>query len=153
MKPRNVYSTPTQFIFVHIPKTAGTSTLRWLNGGVVKRNCHSTALQYKKMLGQQYNSFFKFSFVRNPWDRMLSFYKYYMSYDQHTPLKHPKNEPFATWLKKVQRYKHVSKTQLSHITDNRDRLIVVHGDLYQLKRNKVQCPGVRLCDIASQRHN
>lgn len=58
-------------IHVHIPKCAGTSITRTLFN---RRDRHLTALQYKTLLGASYEDYFAFAFVRNPWDRMVSFH-------------------------------------------------------------------------------
>jgi len=74
-----------QFIFVHIPKTAGTSIsncLRTVAAGKVEQGSqkdswdfHTTARLFKyKLGGNQFDNSFKFSFVRNPWDWMYSWY-------------------------------------------------------------------------------
>lgn len=114
---KNIYYKPTKFIFIHIPKTAGTSIYKWLNSGKVMMNYHHTALQYKDILKDSYKDFYKFAFVRNPWDRMVSFYRYYMLYDQNKLRKKPKKESFEAWLGRLHEYKHVPLTQLSYITD------------------------------------
>lgn len=72
------------FIFVHIPKTGGQSISAALAGqpGQVpaprrlpKR--HPTALDWLLFLGPGvFCSAFRFAVVRNPWDRLWSFYRY-----------------------------------------------------------------------------
>ncbi len=74
------------FIFVHIPKTGGTSIARMLNKhGVMlqgKQNYdsvyfkHATAAEIKRMMGDEYDRYFTFAFVRNPWDWVVSNYEY-----------------------------------------------------------------------------
>lgn len=60
-------------IFIHIPKNAGTSVAQALD---LKESSHHTARQIKKICPEEFDRFFKFSFVRNPWDRFLSLYNY-----------------------------------------------------------------------------
>ena len=87
-----------RFLFVHIPKTGGNSIQTVLReysedevlakkssqDGVERfavRNPkynlkkHSALAQYRDALGgEQFSKLFKFAVVRNPWDRMVSFY-------------------------------------------------------------------------------
>ncbi|MAN60039.1 MAG: hypothetical protein CMC08_09420 [Flavobacteriaceae bacterium] len=89
-----------RFIFIHIPKTAGTSIknhffpdemLDWripnyelLYGWCPKSKIHlqhATSRQLfenKLVTPEQWNSYFKFTFVRNPWDRAYSDYLWIM---------------------------------------------------------------------------
>lgn len=69
-------------IFIHVPRTAGTSIeksiygIDWLHGDLhcshglaTKHLCASTA---KEIYFDYWEDYFKFSFVRNPWSRMKS---------------------------------------------------------------------------------
>lgn len=58
-------------IFVHIPKCAGISVSRSLFGNV--SGAHHTLKKFQIMFGpREFSEYFKFSFVRNPWDRLVS---------------------------------------------------------------------------------
>jgi hypothetical protein len=61
-------------IFVHIPKTAGVSISVSLFG---KGIANTPALYYNVLLGKEdFNNYFKFSFVRNPFTRLVSAYEF-----------------------------------------------------------------------------
>ena len=58
-------------IFFHIPKTAGISVSTALFGNV--KWGHRNVAFYKSHFGEKFfNSLYKFSFVRNPYDRLYS---------------------------------------------------------------------------------
>ena len=58
-------------IFIHIPKCAGTSISQALFGNF--GGGHILAADYQWLYApEEYTEFFKFTFVRNPWDRLVS---------------------------------------------------------------------------------
>jgi len=65
-----------KFIFIHIPRTGGTSIERHFgyNGdrsGDGRK--HWNLDQYKESLSsEQFHNYFKFTFIRNPWDTVVS---------------------------------------------------------------------------------
>lgn len=70
------YSTgPHGCIFIHIPKSAGLSISQALFGRVGPG--HLTIRDYRQAYGSdKLAGFFKFAFVRNPWDRLASAYRF-----------------------------------------------------------------------------
>ena len=69
-----------KFIFIHIPRTGGTSIESQFNyDGDSDGKKHWCLNDFKNDLtSNQFNDYFKFSFVRNPWDITIS--KYFSPY-------------------------------------------------------------------------
>ncbi len=62
-------------VFVHIPKCAGVSTCKSLFGNLA--GGHTTIADYRVILTDaEFREFFKFTIVRNPWDRLVSAYHF-----------------------------------------------------------------------------
>lgn len=109
-----------KFVFIHSPKTAGTSIRRllsynpYLNEDIIAGHWHGiTEEQYNKfphvsreiwthtsaLLGKEFfeekgwdwDSYFKFGFIRNPWDRMMSSYRYLVEHIEDRVNPHPRN--------------------------------------------------------------
>ena len=92
------------FLFIHVPKCAGTSIGKSLSqltpltfyksgeldettpelwkqatmtGGIHHKEKHLSAFEIKKMIGsEKFDKLFKFTFVRNPANRLVSFYNF-----------------------------------------------------------------------------
>ncbi|WP_160116438.1 sulfotransferase family 2 domain-containing protein [Ruegeria sp. AU67] len=72
--------------FVHIPKTGGSTISTIMRrpkfGSLTKQepcptvNKHASVFVHLDQLGLEAQNYFKFSFVRNPWDRLVSAYHY-----------------------------------------------------------------------------
>lgn len=73
--PYRKYTKKYKCIFIHIPKNAGTSVLTSLMGDNIKRE-HTNYFDYQRADILKFESYFKFCFVRNPYDRMVSIYEY-----------------------------------------------------------------------------
>ena len=103
-------------IFIHIPKTAGTSIEQFLkdNGknsidyhGVRDGRSmhHYTAIDFKRELPWHFNDYYKFSIVRNPYDRLLS--EYYW-----TPIPHVGYKSGKTKAEFLNYVSHIVKNNL-----------------------------------------
>lgn len=61
-----------KFIFIHIPKTGGTSLEYFFCKNEEVPHKHFNATSCKRHFSQQWDNYFKFSIVRNPWDKVVS---------------------------------------------------------------------------------
>ena len=80
-----------KFIFVHIGRTGGSSIEHILNptvnldtnkrtkntGNTAFKGKHMFAVKYKTKHRKEFDTYFKFAFVRNPWDREVSSFKWF----------------------------------------------------------------------------
>lgn len=96
-----VLSVTKNFLFIHIPKTAGTSVQhvlepygvtdylaysRGIDRYVLKKSQFPPHLRYAdaaSVLTVDLGGYFKFAFVRNPWDRYVSLYAYFRKDTNH----------------------------------------------------------------------
>ena len=63
-------------IFIHIPKTAGISIIKSVYGDVTLGG-HRSMYFYSRIFNLNKEKYFSFCFVRNPFDRLYSSYKFY----------------------------------------------------------------------------
>ena len=69
---------PTKVLFVHIQKTGGQTIQKILmehvSGARHFLGTHDHARWARDKMGTAFDSHYKFAFVRNPWDRLVSWY-------------------------------------------------------------------------------
>jgi hypothetical protein len=86
-----------KFIFIHTSKTAGTSiSVSLADASILEnetREKHWNASQCKQNYSYYWDKYYKFSVVRNPWDRVVSMYIYFKHY-----VKSIKQKNFSDWL-------------------------------------------------------
>lgn len=64
-----------KIILIHIPKTGGTSIENMLD--MYGKYRHLPYHESRAMYSKYWDKYFKFSFIRNPWDRLVSIYHFY----------------------------------------------------------------------------
>ena len=93
-----------KFIFIHVPKVAGKSIHHSIMGkiGIEYANKkggnlggHIPAVFYEDNFSLEFKSFFKFAFVRNPWDRICSAFHYIHSAPRVASHRGPRDHPGA----------------------------------------------------------
>lgn len=72
--PYRYYYQRKKVIFIHIPKSAGTSVLSML-GTHISRD-HATWYEFRASDVDRFESYYKFSVVRNPYSRLISTFRY-----------------------------------------------------------------------------
>jgi len=122
-----------QCIFIHITKTAGTSVAKSLFNHLPY---HYTAIHYRVIYGRKtFNRYFKFAFVRNPWDRLYSAYRYLKSggwndedkiwYESNLAEYNDFNDFVQKWLTADNIKKHIHfMPQHYFICDMNDRILI-----------------------------
>lgn len=117
------------FIFVHVPKTAGTSIVRTL--GIPR--IHQTAYDIRGRIGaRRWEQKFKFAFVRNPWDRAVSSFHFAAARNRGLANSRYISLTFSDWLRLayVERhplyfdFPHPFSPQYDWISDFEDKIIV-----------------------------
>lgn len=105
--PYQPYHDEWRAIFIHVPKTGGTSILRTL---FADRGLHRPALSYRYHDPKRYASYFVFGFARNPFDRLVSAYEQLRASDQPAHVRGlsliiNSDCPFSDFVRKLDRHR------------------------------------------------
>ena len=119
-----------KFIFVHINKTGGTSIEALLKKYSNKFKQHQSIIDLNKEASS--NDYFKFTFVRNSWDRFLSLYKYRIKTNQTNLGKN--SVSFKEWANHIYNknpnyYNIPNKMKLLMLSDQLDWITDVTGSV------------------------
>jgi chondroitin 4-sulfotransferase 11 len=77
--PYRYYMNKKKCIFIHIPKSAGTSILTSLAENKRIFRDHATWRDFYNFNQNKFKRYYKFTFVRNPFDRLVSTYSYLLA--------------------------------------------------------------------------
>jgi hypothetical protein len=86
------------FIFIHIPKNAGSSIYKSLGLKNVEHHTHKYIID-KQCKNLELDNMFQFAFARNPWDRFLSLYFYMFQGPDWQKEKDPNIIDFPTFVR------------------------------------------------------
>lgn len=124
----------TDVIFIHITKTAGTSITKALNcyePEINKIEKHYTVPEIINIIGEkEFNSAFKFCFVRNPWGRLYSLYQFRRKRSKVYKERYEKYDDFNEWIleyvktKEFKNDNNLRRNQLDWISDPKNEIRV-----------------------------
>ena len=114
------------YVFIHINKTAGSSVSKALG---YDHQIHMTSKMLKDLLGKNvYDQKYKFTFVRNPYDRVVSQYLYSRKSadadirDNYLPFKEWVVEVYGNKIREYYDYPMMFLTQFDWISDYSGRI-------------------------------
>jgi len=129
-------------IFVHIQKTGGTAVRSALGMEIYAERKHFLARDLRDVYGKAaWESSFKFSFVRNPWDRLVSWWSMIDNHRHASTAANSGNEFTRYVRQRAQSFeefltrctdeivetdgrKHIFRDQIDYLVDDKGKLIV-----------------------------
>ncbi len=135
-------ATKPPWIFVHVQKTAGNSVRTALGGDIFDARKHFTARELREIHGEAvWNACFKFSFVRNPWDRLVSWWSMIDNSRDYIDQAQPPNTFFGYVLGRAKSFedflsrcddeivdsdgrKNIFRNQIDYLVDDNSEIIV-----------------------------
>jgi chondroitin 4-sulfotransferase 11 len=133
---------PPAGIFVHIQKTGGNAVRSALGLSIDDARKHFLARELREIHGRQvWDSCFKFAFVRNPWDRLVSWWSLIDNARAYIDPANPPNKFFGYVLARAGSFgefiarctdeivdsdgrKHIFRNQIDYLVDDEDSVIV-----------------------------
>lgn len=100
-------STRNKWVFIHNPKTAGTSITSLLrqidpSAELLKNKTHMPARYIKYLIeerGELWTDYYSFGFIRNPYERLHSLYHFIINRYNGTETERIRQAGFGNWLK------------------------------------------------------
>ena len=98
-------------VFIHIPKTGGTSVEESLKFLIPPSGRHMFAKVAKGILKEEWNTYYKWTIVRNTFDRLVSLYFFCKKLES----ENAHNENFNYWLEKILNKGHCRDLPISQL--------------------------------------
>lgn len=144
-------------IFIHIPKTGGTSIGNTLYSSLSQRlglgfrpeRSHVTAIERRSLYNQQaWEAAFKFTIIRNPWDHVVSWYHWHKRSEPYSLF-----EDFRSWtLADLPSHRPID--QWLYFTDGDDVIVDYVGRFENLRRVLHDvCDAMRLEPLTTLHHD
>jgi len=139
--------TDPKFIFIHLPKNAGSSVTKVLAKyiGVVREELRPQEYKFiyarniKKIVDNP-SDYFIFSVVRNPWERVVSYF-HYLQQIRQPPHNLSKDIKFYDWV--ISGGYRELQTQMSQLADNFPCNVSLHIDyIARLERLSTDWPNI-----------
>jgi hypothetical protein len=133
---------PPPWIFVHIQKTGGNSVRTALGGDIFDARKHFMARELRQAYGSAvWDPCFKFSFVRNPWDRLVSWWSMIDNARPYVDRARPPNAFFGYVIERATSFedflrhcddeivdpdgrKNIFRNQIDYLVDDNGEVIV-----------------------------
>lgn len=135
-----VFNDKIKVIFIHIPKTGGTSIENALNCkeikngyGVINNKAihHYSWKEYKNKYPKRFKNYYKFTIVRNPYDKILSDY-YYLKHIAKLDIDNFQNITFDEYLNYCGE---IVKNKLYNKTKYHDHFLPQHKFIFNDNNN------------------
>jgi hypothetical protein len=137
-----------KFIYSHIPKTAGQCVSGHLKPYVTRRwGKHRPFSKLKNSgVNVDFNKYFKFCFVRNPWARMVSAYSYFSARKYYCDFESFVKNCIEIVEKAMQYHKHVGRWHVDsywrYLVDEKDNIMpdfigkfeTLHSDIAKINK-------------------
>ena len=126
-----IISHDLKLIFIHVHRTGGTSIMNTLKAcspnSLEVISQHGNAKSKEKQFLDDFKDYYKFGFVRNPWDRILSWYLLLNAGNKYSQEELKTNFEHFLKVEIIPMYEHdpyFHTNQFDYFTDDNDNLLV-----------------------------
>ncbi len=120
-----------KFLFVHIQKTGGTSVTKWMQSHIPDMEEYMKPHSPLSLNADRYKDYYKVAFVRNPFDRMVSWYSMIKNQKAHNYLQQQVLTHSSNFTEFILNCEHISSksnwkpfhyNQIDYLTNAQDKI-------------------------------